>query len=44
MQTILRAEPFLFGLYRLVALWFSELPRTNAEIQLSPGREESDRH
>jgi hypothetical protein len=25
-QTILRAEPCLFGLYTLVALWFSELP------------------
>ena len=26
-QTILRAEPCLFGLYTLVALWFSELPQ-----------------
>ncbi len=25
-QTILRAEPCLFGLYTLIALWFSELP------------------
>lgn len=25
-QTILRAEPCLFGLYTLVALWFSQLP------------------
>lgn len=25
-RTILRAEPCLFGLYTLVALWFSELP------------------
>lgn len=25
-QTILRAEPCLFGLYTLVALWFAELP------------------
>jgi hypothetical protein len=25
-KTILRAEPCLFGLYTLVALWFSELP------------------
>lgn len=27
-QTILRAEPCLFGLYTLVALWFSELPES----------------
>lgn len=31
-STILRAEPCLFGLYTLVALWFSELPgRDRAE-------------
>lgn len=27
-HTILRAEPCLFGLYTLVALWFAELPET----------------
>src|SRR6185437_15235915 len=27
-QTILRAEPCLFGLYTLAALWFSELPES----------------
>jgi len=27
-RTILRAEPCLFGLYTLVALWFSELPES----------------
>ena len=27
-QTILRAEPCLFGLYTLVALWFADLPKS----------------
>ena len=30
-RTILRAEPCLFGLYTLVALWFSELPEKERE-------------
>lgn len=30
-RTILRAEPCLFGLYTLVALWFSELPEKDRQ-------------
>lgn len=30
-QTILRAEPCLFGLYTLITLWFSELPESERQ-------------
>ncbi len=33
-KTVLRAEPCLFGLYSVVALWYEQLP---AEAQEGPG-------
>ena len=33
-RTVLRAEPCLFGLYSVVALWYEQLP---AEAQEEPG-------
>jgi hypothetical protein len=35
-QTILRAEPCLFGLYTIVALWFSELPEKERRAPVVP--------
>ncbi len=35
-KTVLRAEPCLFGLYSVVALWYERLP---AEAQAGPGVE-----
>ena len=30
-NTVLRAEPCLFGLYTLIVYWFTHLPKTNRE-------------
>lgn len=35
-QTVLRAEPCLFGLYTLVAIWFSELPESERQTPVVP--------
>ncbi len=42
-HTILHAEPCLFGLDTLVALWFAELPETMLKNLSSPGRAASSR-